>query len=69
MSDSQACRALGLTYEAVHIVLCSQTGATHLEKNRPCQDASVAVQQFYKGQPYTVLAVADGHGGDAYTRS
>jgi serine/threonine protein phosphatase PrpC len=62
-------RAMGLTYEAVQIVLCSQAGATHRETHKPCQDASVAVQQFYKGHPYTVLAVADGHGGPAYTRS
>ena len=29
----------------------------------------MAAQQFYKGYPYTLLAVADGHGSAAYTRS
>jgi serine/threonine protein phosphatase PrpC len=62
-------RALGLTHEAVHIALWSQTGATHVEKHLPCQDACLAMQRFFKGHPYTVLAVADGHGGAAYTRS
>ncbi len=50
------------------LVTCP-TGASHLDKEQPCQDACMVTQQFYRGQPYMVLAVADGHGSDKYTRS
>lgn len=45
------------------------TGANHREKDKPCQDASLVDARFYKGHPYVLLAVADGHGADKYPRS
>ena len=56
---------LGNTYALV----TSPTGASHIDKDQPCQDACMVTQHFYRGQPYMVLAVADGHGSDKYTRS
>lgn len=50
-------------------LVTSPTGASHSEKGLPCQDACMVSQQFYRGQPYMVLAVADGHGSEKYTRS
>jgi len=50
------------------LVTCP-TGASHLDKGQPCQDACMVTQQFYRGKPYMVLAVGDGHGSDKYTRS
>ncbi len=44
-------------------------GANHRDKNLPCQDASLAGIHYYKGYPYVLLAVADGHGAGSYTRS
>lgn len=44
-------------------------GATHRNKGLPCQDASMASIQHYKGYPYALLAVADGHGAAQYPRS
>ena len=44
-------------------------GANHCDKNLPCQDASLAGIHYYKGYPYVLLAVADGHGAASYTRS
>ncbi|WP_042013882.1 protein phosphatase 2C domain-containing protein [Aeromonas fluvialis] len=51
------------------ILITSPTGASHLDKGLPCQDASMAGQYFYRGQSYTVAAVADGHGSEKYTQS
>lgn len=50
-------------------LVTSPTGASHLDKGLPCQDACMVSQQFYRGQPYMVLAVADGHGSEKYSRS
>lgn len=47
----------------------SVTGASHRDQGKPCQDASLAGVHFYKGHPYALLAVADGHGSERYTRS
>ncbi|MGD9889528.1 MAG: protein phosphatase 2C domain-containing protein [Halothiobacillaceae bacterium] len=69
MSAKVAPAALCLSYNGRHVILASPTGAAHMDKGLPCQDACMAVQQFYKGVPYTVLAVADGHGSEKYTRS
>lgn len=44
-------------------------GANHADKGLPCQDASLAAVHYYKGYPYLLLAVADGHGSASYTRS
>ncbi len=60
---------LSLTHGACEIVLCCPTGAGHVERGLPCQDACMASQQFYRGYPCTLLAVADGHGSAAYSRS
>lgn len=62
-------RSLVLMHDIAWIVLCSETGARHTEEKKPCQDACLAAQHFYRGYGYAVLAVADGHGGAAYTRS
>lgn len=45
------------------------TGANHRNTKAPCQDASLAAVRYYKGYPYTLLAVADGHGAARYTHS
>ncbi|WP_255349545.1 protein phosphatase 2C domain-containing protein [Thioalkalivibrio sp. ALE28] len=50
------------------LVTCP-TGATHLEKGQPCQDACMVAQHYYRGVPYTVMVVADGHGSAKYSRS
>jgi len=50
------------------LVTCP-TGASHLEKGQPCQDACMVAQHYYRGIPYTVLAIADGHGSEKYSRS
>jgi serine/threonine protein phosphatase PrpC len=54
---------------ATQALVTSPTGASHLDKGLPCQDACMVSQQFYRGQPYMVLAVADGHGSEKYSRS
>lgn len=69
MSNHDAPAALRLSFNGHHVILASPTGAAHIDKGVPCQDACLATQQFYKGKPYTVLAVADGHGSEKYTRS
>ncbi|MDR2931730.1 MAG: protein phosphatase 2C domain-containing protein [Oscillospiraceae bacterium] len=43
----------------------SVEGASHTKHGKPCQDASLCLQE----KEYTFIAVADGHGGDAYFRS
>jgi serine/threonine protein phosphatase PrpC len=69
MAGHDAPRAVLLAGGGLHVFANSQTGATHLEKNLPCQDACMAALHFYKGRPYTVVAVADGHGSKKYRRS
>ena len=43
----------------------SVQGASHIKKNKECQDASVS---FYD-EKMAVAIVCDGHGGDDYMRS
>lgn len=48
----------------------SGTGAAHRRRGQPCQDASlVAHLEDPRGEPLTLLAVADGHGAAAYRHS
>ncbi len=48
----------------------SSTGAAHRRRGQPCQDASlVAHLEGPRGEPFTLLAVADGHGAAAYRHS
>jgi serine/threonine protein phosphatase PrpC len=58
-----------ITNDEAEIVFCRQPGALHIQKDKPCQDACFASQDNYKGHNYTVLAVADGHGGDVHSLS
>lgn len=50
------------------LVTCP-TGAAHQDKGMPCQDACMVSQNYYRGIPYSVMAVADGHGSEKYSRS
>lgn len=43
----------------------SVQGASHIRKNKECQDASVS----YWDENYAIAVVCDGHGGDDYVRS
>ncbi|MDR0497903.1 MAG: protein phosphatase 2C domain-containing protein [Treponema sp.] len=47
------------------VFACSVIGASHVKNNKPCQDDSFGE----KGKRYRFIAVADGHGGEAYFRS
>ncbi len=48
----------------------SRTGASHLRRGAPCQDASgFAGFRDAAGTPVQVLVVSDGHGGSRYVRS
>ena len=48
----------------------SRTGAAHLRRGAPCQDASgFAGFRDAAGTPVQVLVVSDGHGGSRYVRS
>ena len=48
----------------------SRTGASHLRRGLPCQDASgFAGFRDAAGTPVQVLVVSDGHGGSRYARS
>jgi hypothetical protein len=58
-----------LTNDEAEIVFCRQPGVLHIRRGKPCQDACFAGQENCKGHNYTVLAVADGHGGDVHSRS
>jgi serine/threonine protein phosphatase PrpC len=44
-------------------------GANHRDRGQPCQDACLAGLHSYKGYPYVLLAVADGHGANGCPRS
>ncbi len=61
--------ALRVVSDEFDILVTCPTGASHQEKGMPCQDACMAALQYYRGYPYTALAVADGHGSDKYSRS
>jgi len=50
-------------------ISASVIGATHADKGIMCQDAASCATLYYKGNKIYFMAVADGHGGDAYTRS
>lgn len=50
------------------LVTCP-TGASHREKGQPCQDACMVSQHYFRGVPYSVMVVADGHGSQKYSRS
>jgi serine/threonine protein phosphatase PrpC len=43
----------------------SSRGASHIVKNQPMQDAG----RVFQNERFTILAIADGHGGDEYDRS
>jgi serine/threonine protein phosphatase PrpC len=43
----------------------TKQGASHIKKNKPCQDCSSS----HEGNSYTYIVVSDGHGGDDYIRS
>ncbi|WP_081621796.1 protein phosphatase 2C domain-containing protein [Thioalkalivibrio sp. ALE11] len=60
---------LTLSFGKSQVLLTCPTGASHVEKGQPCQDACGASQHFFQGQPYLVLAIADGHGGEKYNQS
>ncbi|MFM7266257.1 MAG: protein phosphatase 2C domain-containing protein [Cyanobium sp.] len=49
------------------IAPASRRGASHQRQGLPCQDASAAVELRSRDNlPVTVMAVADGHGGEAF---
>ena len=48
--------------QAFHL---SSQGASHIKKNKECQDAS----DSYYGENCAIAIVCDGHGGDDYVRS
>ena len=50
---------------AWQILSSSVTGASHLLKGKPNQDAI----RHYHAADFTIMAVADGHGGEKYTHS
>lgn len=56
-------------FEHGQLITGGVVGASHREKNKPCQDASIAGIYSYKGHPYTLMAVADGHGSERHPRS
>lgn len=51
-----------MNFEAFHI---TAQGASHIKKNRECQDAS----KSFCCKDYSIAVVCDGHGGDDYIRS
>ena len=54
---------------AGRFISASIKGANHADKGLPCQDAAANTVLYYKGYKIYFMAVADGHGGAAYTRS
>ena len=50
-------------------VSASVKGANHGDKGIGCQDAAMSAVLHHKGYMFYFMAVADGHGGAAYTRS
>ena len=50
-------------------ISASIRGANHVDKDQACQDAAASATLYYKGYQFYFMAVADGHGGSAYTRS
>lgn len=50
-------------------ISASVIGANHADKGITCQDAAMTAALYHKGYQFYFMAVADGHGGAAYTRS
>ena len=50
-------------------ICTSVTGANHTDKGIACQDAATCATLYHKSYLFYFMAVADGHGGAAYTRS
>ena len=48
---------------------CSRTGASHVRKDRPCEDAFAIWSGSAGAVPCIALAVADGHGDPRHDRS
>lgn len=61
--------SMRLGFGASQALVTCPTGATHLEKGVPCQDACMVSQHYYRGVPYSIMVVADGHGSEKYSRS
>ena len=51
------------------VISASIRGASHARSGSCCQDAVSVKEGSIRGEPYLICAVADGHGGDAYTHS
>jgi serine/threonine protein phosphatase PrpC len=49
----------------MHVLDCSVIGVSHERSGQPCQDSS----SYYKGETYTIIAVADGHGDHSHDLS
>ena len=50
--------------------VCTRRGSAHRRRGQPCQDATLQrALTLPDGLPLTLLAVADGHGGQAYHHS
>ena len=47
-------------------ISASIQGATHVRDGKICQDAVSIKEGFYRGNPYLVCSIADGHGGEDY---
>jgi serine/threonine protein phosphatase PrpC len=50
-------------------ISASIKGANHADKGLACQDTAASAILYYKGYKIYFMAVADGHGGAAYTLS
>jgi|GEM_PF-3325561 len=61
--------SMRLSSGGYEVLVTCPTGASHQDKGQPCQDACMVMQRYYRGVPYTVLAIADGHGNTKYPRS
>lgn len=51
------------------MVFGSVKGANHVRDNKCCQDAISIKEGSFRGKPYLICSVADGHGDSAYTHS
>lgn len=62
-------QSMRLGFGSAQALVTCPTGANHLDKGLHCQDACSVAQHFYRGVPYSVMVVADGHGSAKYSRS
>ena len=62
-------QSLFISGENFKIVGASARGASHVSNDKVCQDALIACEQYYRGKPFVLAAVSDGHGGDKYVLS